>query len=545
MRLFHPANDHYGLSPIEAAASAIDLHNAAARWNKALLDNSARPSGALVYSAASHMTAEQFERLKSELETSFQGARNAGRPLLLEGGLDWCAMSLSPRDLDFMEAKHAAAREIALAIGVPPMLLGIPGDNTYANYAEANRAFWRQTVLPLVNRLSRALSGWLAPAYGGELRIVPDLDQVDALAPERDALWARMERTSFLTDEEKRAAVGYGDKTEGGDSASSPFARKYREDQARDDQGRWVEEGGGDGAELVPTAGRGPRQPPISPPKSPPSPSDKTPPANVPVPPGTTIRNKDLAGKRHPDTNIPFDAQGFPDFSGVAKTSVQVPHSGNRAADFSAANRAAGIRSEPDGWTWHHHQDGRTMQLVPHDIQRRTGHTGSIGINNLPGRKMEQKSMLPTMLRKSNPTTSEDVQRFESEIGMALPLTYAAFLQATNGGRPEQDTFPITGLHNNPFGTVQFFFGIGASNPSYDLGEMYRWFSPSIPAGVLTIGCTPGADYICLDLRQGTDRVVYWDHRHHWGTGEWREQDLYHVAASFEAFMRLLQLNPY
>ncbi len=154
-------------------------------------------------------------------------------------------MSLTPRDLDFMEAKHAAAREIALAIGVPPMLLGIPGDNTYANYAEANRAFWRQTVLPLVQRTARALTLWLAPAYGTDLRFAPDLDAVEALAPEREALWARMERTSFLSNDEKRAAVGYGASTEGGDSSASSFTRKYREDQARDDQGRWVDEGGG------------------------------------------------------------------------------------------------------------------------------------------------------------------------------------------------------------------------------------------------------------------------------------------------------------
>jgi HK97 family phage portal protein len=214
LKLFHPANDHYGLSPIEAAASAIDLHNAAAKWNKALLDNSARPSGALVYSSGGHMTGDQFERLKSELEASFQGTRNAGRPLLLEGGLDWKAMSLTPRDLDFMEAKHAAAREIALAIGVPPMLLGIPGDNTYANLAEANRAFWRQTVLPLVARTARALGGWLSPAWGGEVRLEPDLDAVEALSPEREALWSRLEKASFITVDEKRAAAGYGPKGE-------------------------------------------------------------------------------------------------------------------------------------------------------------------------------------------------------------------------------------------------------------------------------------------------------------------------------------------
>ena len=146
-------------SPIEAAAAAIDIHNTAARWNKALLDNSARPSGALVYTARDgNLTPEQYERLKAELEQGFQGAANAGRPLLLEGGLDWKSMSLTPKDMDFIEAKHVAAREIALALGVPPMLLGIPGDNTYSNYAEANRTFWRQTVLPLVNRTAKALS---------------------------------------------------------------------------------------------------------------------------------------------------------------------------------------------------------------------------------------------------------------------------------------------------------------------------------------------------------------------------------------------------
>lgn len=210
VRLFHPANDYYGMSPIEAAAKAIDLHNTASDWNKALLDNSARPSGALVYqNSEGRMTDEQFARLKAELETGFQGANSAGRPLLLEGGLDWKALSLTPKDLDFIEAKHASAREIALALGVPPMLLGIPGDNTYSNYQEATRSFWRQTVVPLAWRTARALSSWLSPAYAGHLELRPDLDRVEALASERDALWSRLEEASYLTPNEKRAGVGY------------------------------------------------------------------------------------------------------------------------------------------------------------------------------------------------------------------------------------------------------------------------------------------------------------------------------------------------
>jgi HK97 family phage portal protein len=213
LRLFNPTDDHYGLSPLEAAAASIDVHNAAAAWNKALLDNAARPSGALVFSGAGgegNLSEDQFDRLKRELEDSYQGKANAGRPLVLEGGLDWKPLSMSPRDMEHIEAKHVAAREIALAFGVPPMLLGIPGDNTFANYAEANRTFWRQSVLPLVGRTAEALSQWLAPGFGGPLRVGYDVDHVEALSQEREALWARIESSRFLTVNEKRAAVGYG-----------------------------------------------------------------------------------------------------------------------------------------------------------------------------------------------------------------------------------------------------------------------------------------------------------------------------------------------
>jgi HK97 family phage portal protein len=209
LTLFHPADDHYGLSPMEAAATALDIHNAAGAWNKALLDNAARPSGALVVGGAT-LTDAQFDRLKDELEANYQGAGNAGRPLLLEGGLDWKPLSLSPKDMDFVEAKAAAAREIALAFGVPPLLLGLPGDSTHANYAEANRAFYRQTVIPLVKRTSEALAHWLAPAYRETLSLEPDLDAIEALADERESLWRRVSAAAFLTDDEKREAVGYG-----------------------------------------------------------------------------------------------------------------------------------------------------------------------------------------------------------------------------------------------------------------------------------------------------------------------------------------------
>jgi HK97 family phage portal protein len=212
MRLFNPIDDYYGLSPLEAAARSIDIHNAAGAWSKAVLDNAARPSGALVFTSGdgANLTGEQRTRLKEELESSFQGSANAGRPMVLEGGLDWKPMSLTPKEMEFIATKHVSAREIALAFGVPPMLLGIPGDNTFANYAEANRTFWRQTVLPLVQRTAEALTNWLGPAFGGDLRLSFDSDAIEALSTEREALWSRVGAADFITADEKRAAVGYG-----------------------------------------------------------------------------------------------------------------------------------------------------------------------------------------------------------------------------------------------------------------------------------------------------------------------------------------------
>jgi len=209
LKSFHPTDDHFGAGCLSAAEPAVRIHNAASTWNLALLENAARPSGALVYDPgeASGLTADQFDRLKAELEQAFSGAANAGRPMLLEGGLKWQSLSLSPADMDFAELKAAAARDIALALGVPPMLLGLPGDNTYANYKEANRALWRLTLLPLTGKLISGLQQGLRPWFPAAT-ISVDLDLIPALAQDREALWSQVASADFLEAEEKRALLG-------------------------------------------------------------------------------------------------------------------------------------------------------------------------------------------------------------------------------------------------------------------------------------------------------------------------------------------------
>lgn len=216
---FHPTDDRYGLSPVEPAAYSIDVHNQSNVFSKSLLDNGAKPSGALVYSGGESgteaLTDTQYARLKAELEDKYQGARNAGRPLLLEGGLDWKPLSLAPKDMEQADAKDQSARDIALAFGCPPQLLGIPGDNTYTNYSQAVRALYRQTVIPLVFHVLEDFTHFFSPTYGDNFKVITDLDSLEALADERKDLWDRVEKSSFITVDEKRKATGFDPYKEG------------------------------------------------------------------------------------------------------------------------------------------------------------------------------------------------------------------------------------------------------------------------------------------------------------------------------------------
>ncbi len=210
VKALNPGDDHYGLGCLDAAIAAASVHNRTSRWNKALLDNAARPSGAMTYEPGdgSSLSGEQYDRLKAELAEQFSGSANAGRPLLLDGGLKWQAMSLTPADMDFVALKEGAARDIALAFGVPPVLVGLPGDATYANAREAGRALIRQTVLPMAARILESL-GELLSDWMGPVALAVDPDLITELSEDRARLWAQVGAADFLTRDEKRVQLGF------------------------------------------------------------------------------------------------------------------------------------------------------------------------------------------------------------------------------------------------------------------------------------------------------------------------------------------------
>ncbi len=215
LMLFNPLDDLKGMSPIQAAAYSIETGNEAKTWNLALLKNSGRPSGALV--SEKDLTDAQFNRLKGELRDRYTGPVNAGRPVLLEGGLKWQEMSFSPADMAWLESQKLSAREISVAFGVPPELVGDSTNKTYSNYKEARKAFYQETVLPLMDWIRDELNNFLVPMFGDrDLFINYDRDSIDALQEDRNELWTRMNNASWLTINEKREACGY-EAVEGGD----------------------------------------------------------------------------------------------------------------------------------------------------------------------------------------------------------------------------------------------------------------------------------------------------------------------------------------
>ncbi|MDR0631363.1 MAG: phage portal protein [Holosporales bacterium] len=213
IKTFHPLNDWYGMSPIEAAARAIDQHNAVGEHNLSILQNGGRPSGALLVKPSATgqtLTHEQRDSLRQDLTALYEGTDNAGRIMVLEGNCDWKEMGLSPKDLDFSSGKNISAREISQAFGVPPILVGLTEDATFSNYKEARLNFWEDTLIPMLDHFVAELNRWLVPHFSSSLRLGYDKDAIAALAAKRDYIWSTIQSASFLTINEKREALGYG-----------------------------------------------------------------------------------------------------------------------------------------------------------------------------------------------------------------------------------------------------------------------------------------------------------------------------------------------
>ena len=230
IKLFNPLDDFYGMSPIQSASIDIDQHNLANKHNVNLLQNGARPSGAVVFKpkdetgAAMQLSEVQRSQLVNDINQRFGGTGNAGKPMLLEGDFDWKEMGLSPKDMDFTQLKHMSAKDIALVYGVPSQLIGIPDSQTYSNFAEAKLALYNETIIPLLDKVQADMNEWLTPMFGEDLELRYNVDSIPAMAEQRRRVFESVTQgvqNGILTRNEAREQLGY-EPLDGADSLLVP-----------------------------------------------------------------------------------------------------------------------------------------------------------------------------------------------------------------------------------------------------------------------------------------------------------------------------------
>lgn len=213
---FHPMDDFFGMSSLQPAIKQIDIANQAARFNKAMLDNSARLTIALKTNAS--MDAKDIDNVRDQFLNTFAGAINAGRPLVLDKGFEIEELGITPRDMEFGESQANAFRLIANAIGVPTYMLGLKDtQSTFANMAEAKLFLYQSTIQQRLTHfygdtdgdIEGELNIYFQQFYGTDICIKPVWDKVDALAPQREKRYDRAKNLAGIaTIDEQREMVG-------------------------------------------------------------------------------------------------------------------------------------------------------------------------------------------------------------------------------------------------------------------------------------------------------------------------------------------------
>jgi HK97 family phage portal protein len=260
-KTFHPLNDWYGMSPIEAAARSVDQNNEATKWNVALLQNSARPPGGLF--SKEPLTQDQFARLDEFVRENWQGPLNAGKPMLGEGGMEWQSFGLAPGEMDWADGLTLSAEQICECFSVPPEIVGVNRSKKFNSYPEARKALYEEGVLPILDDFCAGLTEFLRPHFGGDVSIGYNKDEIEAIREDQDKVHVRVGTdvaNGLLTINEAREAIGYdASDEEGADALHVPANRIPLETVSTWEQSETQEPtatGGGNKALNVDTAER-------------------------------------------------------------------------------------------------------------------------------------------------------------------------------------------------------------------------------------------------------------------------------------------------
>ena len=205
-KLFHPTENFYGLSPLSVASHAVDISNMSNEWNMRLLQNDMRPPGALSTEGA--LTDAQYDRLKTMMKTEWQGYENAGKPMLLEGGLKWVNFMLTAKEMDWLNTTKFTKRDICTVYNLDPCLVGDSEYATYSNKVEARKGAYEDVIIPFMDEFCDDLNAWLAPMFGQGVVLGINKDKIAALQESREKQYSYLKGAWWLRVDELRKLTG-------------------------------------------------------------------------------------------------------------------------------------------------------------------------------------------------------------------------------------------------------------------------------------------------------------------------------------------------
>ncbi len=183
-KLLDPSNPITGISPLEAAAKAVDTDTEQQNWNKSAMQNRGVMDG--VFTFDQDLTESQFDFIKAKIQERFSGARNARVPGIVGSKAKYQRLSITPAEMDFLESRKFNREEIFIIFGVPPQLAGAQDSSTYNNFATSKRIFWENTLIPLLDDMADTFNMAFADELQEGYRIGYDVSDVTALRENED-----------------------------------------------------------------------------------------------------------------------------------------------------------------------------------------------------------------------------------------------------------------------------------------------------------------------------------------------------------------------
>ena len=212
------------LSPLSAARYEISTNKRASEWNDSLLRNWGIPAGAWVAAPNAELTKTDRGYIKRAL-AALRGPKNQGKQPILPAGLAWQQLSMNQKDADWISSRKVSRMTIAAVLGVPLVLAGDDEKaSVYASTRDAERVFWRQTMINELNHQVVPINSYLVPLFDPtrkKLRVAYDYTGVEALrgAPtEEMAQWLAYVNAGLPLNRAIKQ-FGMGDPVEGGDEA--------------------------------------------------------------------------------------------------------------------------------------------------------------------------------------------------------------------------------------------------------------------------------------------------------------------------------------